>query len=145
MFSPETLKMLIVLSGIGQIVLIVGSLAIPYVLQWKKELAPLNNLTRQMFWVYSAYIWGTNLSFGLVSAFAPQWLLNKDPLAVAVCGFIAVYWGARVLIQFFYFDRSCAPPGLFPKLAEIALVILFIWLTFVYSMVAILHGREIFS
>lgn len=146
MWTPERLKMLVFLSGVGQIILIVASLAIPVVLKWKEELQPLkNNLIRQMFWVYSAYIWGTNLCFGIVSAFAPHWLIEKTPLAVLVCAFICLYWGARVLIQFFYFDRSCAPQGFQYLLAEFGLVLLFIWLTFVYGAVAVINGAEVFA
>jgi len=131
--TKEMLRWLIVLSGIAQIVLILGSLAIPSVLKWKEELSGLKNLYRQMFWVYSGYIWGTNLSFGLVSAFAPHWLLDGSGLGIAVCGFIAVYWAARVLIQFLYFDTSELPSSAFHTFAEWALIALFIGLTAVYG------------
>jgi hypothetical protein len=43
------------------------------------------------------------------------------------------YWGARALVQFFYFDRSEAPEGAFHKVAEVALVGLFVFLTIVYG------------
>lgn len=42
-----------------------------------------------------------------------------------------------MLVQFFYFDRSEAPPGAFYKLAEAALVGLFILLTAVYGYAAV--------
>ena len=58
----------------------------------------------------------------MVSAFAPHWLLDRSPLARAVTGYIAAYWGARALVQFLYFDRSEAPPAAFYKMAEVALV-----------------------
>lgn len=144
MITPEVLKYAVVLSGLGQIGLILGSLAIPKVLKWKEELAKVNPLTRQMFWVYSAYIWGTNLSFGLLSAFAPHWLIEPSPLGVAVSFFIFLYWGARVVIQFTYFDRSSAPQGSLYTLAEVALVTLFVWLTVVYGYLAWLNGVQIF-
>ena len=134
MLDAALLKPWVFWAGVGQIVLILGSLAIPRVLQWNKELEPLNPLTRQMFWVYSGYIWTTNLSFGLLSALAPELLLRPDPLSAMVNAFIAVYWGARVLIQFFYFDRSSAPQGPLYTVAEIALVLLFNSLTIVYSL-----------
>ena len=37
----------------------------------------LRPLLRQVFWTYAAYIWFTNLCFGLVSALAPHWLLER--------------------------------------------------------------------
>ena len=85
---------------------------------------------------YAFYIVGTNLSFGLLSAFAPRWLVAPTGLAAAVAGFIAVYWGARVVIQFTYYDRRGGPSGLGPRIAEAALVALFLYLTIVYGCAA---------
>ena len=131
--TPELLGRFVFLAGVGQIVLIAGSLAIPRVLGWREQTAAMRPLTRQVFWTYAAYIWCTNLCFGLVSTLAPHWLLDHSPLAGAVTAFIAAYWGARVLIQFFYFDRSDAPPGWHIKAAEAALVGLFGYLALVYA------------
>lgn len=128
----RNLPTLILLAAIGQLVLIVASLAIPWVLGWRTETAKLRPLTRQVFWTYAAYIWATNLSFGLVSLH-PAWLLDGSPLAAGVTGFISVYWIGRVGIQFFYFDRSDAPPGRLVRLAEVGLVALFVYLAAVYS------------
>jgi hypothetical protein len=124
---------LLVGAGAAQLILVVASLAIPRLLNWKDDLAKLRPLTRQVFWTYAAYIWVTNLSFGLVSTMAPQLLLDRSPLAGFVCSFIAVYWVARVVIQFGYFDRTDAPKGRFFLLAEAALVTLFVSLTIVYG------------
>ncbi|MEK7413579.1 MAG: hypothetical protein AAB263_09735 [Planctomycetota bacterium] len=131
------MKTLILLAGIGQLALAIGSLALPRMLNWHDDTAKLRPLTRQVFWTYAAYIWATNVCFGLLSILAPDCLLDGTPLARAVSGFIAVYWGARVLIQFFYFDRSATPAGIFYKVAEIALVSLFLFLTAVYSYVMV--------
>jgi hypothetical protein len=127
------LPWLILAAGVGQLALIVASLAIPFVLNWREDTAKLRPLTRQVFWTYSVYIWATNLSFGLVSL-RPAWLLDGTPLAACVTGFITAYWLGRVLIQFFYFDRADAPPGWHVKAAEAALVGLFVFLTVVYGL-----------
>ncbi len=124
-------------AGLGQLVLAMGSLAIPRILGWRDDTAKLRPLTRQVFWTYAAYIWVTNVCFGVLSTFAPGWLLDRSPLSRAVAGFITVYWGARVLVQFFYFDRSSAPPGMLYKMADPALSALFVFLTAVYACAAI--------
>src|SRR5436305_3478168 len=113
---------LLVAAGVGQLILIAASLAIPRVLRWPEDLAKLRPLTRQVFWTYAGYIWATNCSFGLISTFSPGWLLDRTPLAGAVCGFIAIYWGARVTIQFVYFDRTSAPKGPLFASGEVLLV-----------------------
>ena len=127
---------LIISAGIGQLGLVAASLAIPCALRWTEDLARLRPLTRQVFWVYAAYIWCTNLAFGLISALAPRWLLDRSPLAGAVSTYIAIYWGARLVVQFTYFDRADAPKGPLFLVAEAALVVLLLLLTLVYGAVA---------
>lgn len=131
------MKNWIVLAGVGQLVLALGSLAIPRVLRWSEDVAQLRKLTRQVFWTYAAYIWCTNVAFGLVSVLAPGSLLDGSILARAVCAFIATYWGARVLIQLFWFDRSDVPRSKVFLLADVALTALFVALTVVYGWVAL--------
>jgi hypothetical protein len=123
---------LVMLAGIGQLAVIVVSLAIPRILRWREQMTTWRPLIRQMFWTYAGYIWTTNLCFGLVSTIGPHWLLDGSPLAAAVTGFIALYWGARLIIQFAYFDRSELPAGPGHRLAEFAMVALFAYLTLTY-------------
>lgn len=130
------MRLLLILAGLGQLSLALGSLAIPNVLRWREDTAKLRPLTRQVFWTYASYIWTTNVLFGLISTFTPALLLDRSPLARVVNGYITAYWGARILVQFFYFDRSEAPPGWFYKIAEAALVALFVFLTAVYGYAA---------
>lgn len=54
---------LLVGAGVAQLILVVTSLAIPRLLNWKGDLAKVRPLTRQVFWTYAAYIWVTNLRF----------------------------------------------------------------------------------
>ncbi len=131
--STSSLRVLVIAAGVGQLVLAAVSLALPRLLRWGEETAKLRPLTRQVFWTYAAYIWATNLCFGLLSALAPGWLLDQSSLAGAVTAFIAAYWGARLLLQFCYFDRADVLPGLVFRLAEAVLVGLFLFLTAVYS------------
>ena len=131
------MRALVVLAGLGQLALALASLAIPRVLRWREDTAKLRPLTRQVFWTYAAYIWCTNVSFGVVSTLAPERLLDRSPLARRVSGFIALYWGGRVLVQFFWFDRSDAPPGVHVKVAEVALVALFVACTALYGWIAV--------
>ncbi len=132
------LPVLVFVAGIGQLALVIASLAIPRVLRWSEDTARLRPLTRQVFWTYALYIWCTNLAFGLVSL-RPDWLLNRSPLAGCVTGFITAYWVGRLLIQFFYFDRSDAPPGRLVHLAEVALIGLFVYLSMVYATAVLLN------
>lgn len=131
--SSQLLSCFIFYAGLAQIALVLGSTAIPVVLNWKTELQKTNLLIRQIFWTYAGYILVINFSFGLLSVIGPDELLNKSFLAKAVTLFISVYWITRILIQFFYFDTSAAPKGMIYKLGEITLVTLFFFLATVYS------------
>jgi hypothetical protein len=134
------LDALVVAGGAGQLVLAAASLAIPRALGWRDQTARLRPLTRQVFWTYAAYIWSFNVCFGAISVLAPGLLLDGSPLARLVCAFIGVYWGARLLVQLVWFDRSDAPAGLRYKLAEAGLVALFASLTTIYGAAAWLTG-----
>ena len=123
----------IVLAGIGQLGLALGSLFLPRILGWRAETAKLKPLTGKVFWTYASYVWVTNVCFGLLSVTAPGALLDRSTLARVVSGYITAYWGARVLIQLFYFDRADAPPGPQYRVAEAALTSFFLGLTVVYG------------
>ncbi|WP_299255627.1 hypothetical protein [uncultured Cytophaga sp.] len=129
------LHTLIFICGILHIALAIGSSIIPKVLNWKVELAKVKPLIRQMFWTYAAYILVINVCFGLVSIFGVDELLNQSFLASCVTLFISLYWLTRIGIQFFYFDKTDAPKGLFFTLGEVALVVLFIVFAAVYFIV----------
>ncbi len=128
------IQQLLFLAGLAQIALVAGSFAIPTILNWKLELAKTRPLIKQMFWTYAAYIVVINLCFGLVSIFDHKELTNGTTLSMLVTGFIAVYWISRVLIQFFYFDRTDFPKGKWNTIGESVLVTLFIFLSIVYSL-----------
>ena len=136
------LRQWIVLAGVGQIALVALSFTIPRALRWREETAKLRPLVRQIFWTYAGYILCTNLCFGFLSAFAPDSLMDGSRLAMLVSGFIALYWAARVIIQFAYFDRTDAPKGRIYSLGEAVLVLLFVALTVIYSAAA-LHNYSL--
>jgi hypothetical protein len=134
---------LIYIAGLAQIVLALGSLAIPGILQWRLELIKVRPLIKQMFWTYAAYIFGINLFFGLLSLFDSGELINGTKVSTFITGFIFIYWISRVLIQFFYFDRSDFPTGKWNKFGEILLVTLFISLGIVYGWAFIVNYKQI--
>ena len=120
-----TIPTLIVLAGIGQLLLSVASLAIPGVLNWRQELTTVSPLTRSLFWTYAAYTLGIHICFAAISILAPHELANGGVLATAITGFIALYWGTRLLLQFTWYDRTVVGQRVLFRIAEIGLVMLF--------------------
>ena len=136
------MRTLIFLAGLGQLGLVCVSPVIPRLLHWKEEVAKLRRLTRNVVTTYAFYVLGTNLAFGLLSTFKPEWLLDGSGLARAVAGFISLYWGVRLILQFTYYDRKDAPSGIGFQIAEGALVTLFFFWACVYGLVAIGGGAR---
>jgi hypothetical protein len=139
-FLDVYLPMFLQLAGFGQLLLAAASLAIPQVLGWKEKLRPLDPFLRRLFWVYGAYIWGTNIALGISSLVLAHYLARPHPLAVALNLYAAVYWGARIAIQFTVFQKD-KPQGKHLWLPELALTLLFLYLTGLYGF---LVGQALF-
>jgi hypothetical protein len=131
-----TLRLLMTLAGVGQLALALASLAVPRVLGWKEETARLEPLTRQVFWTYAGYVLCAHVAFGLLSALAPESLLDSSTLAACVTAFIATWWGVRLVLQLAAFDRSARPSGALFVLLERLLVGAFGFFTGVYGYAA---------
>lgn len=121
------------LAGLGQLILVVASVAIPRCLNWKCGLASLQPLLRKMFWTYAVYITAMHTFFGIISLFATDELLAGGFITTSLCVLMFIWWFARILIQFFYFDTEGLPKTAFNKLAEVGLVMLFTFLSGVYA------------
>jgi hypothetical protein len=128
--------LLVRLAGLGQIGLAAVSLAIPRILRWREGLAGLRPIHRQLFWTYAAYVFGTNVAMGALSALAPRLLTGGTPLARAVALFIAAYWGVRLGIQLLWLDRTDLPRAAWARAAEVILVVLFASWTTIYAAAA---------
>ncbi len=126
------LLLVLKIGGISQIAIALGSLILPRVMGWKQGLGNVEPLLRQMFWVYAAYIFCTNIWLGLVSLFCTEELIDKSPIGMFVAIYAALYWVARVILQFFYFDRSSFPDGRIYRIGEYLLDATFIFLSMIY-------------
>ena len=84
---------------------------------------------------HGGYILGTNLALAGLSTFAPGLLVDGSPLAAAVAGYVLAYWGARLVIQFVYYDRGSAPQGAFFDAAHWLFSLAFLYLTVVFGLV----------
>jgi hypothetical protein len=93
------LTTLITLAGIGQLGVLMASALVPFQLNWRVELRALSRLHRQMYWVYAGYVVLAIVAFGLISLFHAEELAAGGALARGLCGYIAVFWGLRLVLQ----------------------------------------------
>jgi len=93
------LEQLIRLAGMGQLCILVASALVPDQLDWKTSFAALPRLLRQMYWTYGGYVGLAIIFNGTVCLAAPAELAAGGRLGRIVCGYIAVFWGVRLILQ----------------------------------------------
>ena len=95
----ESLPTLIFLAGIGQLGVLVAAAMVPVQLDWRRELAGLSRLHRQMYWVYGGYVVLSIVAFALLSLLLSVELAGGSPLARGVSIYITLFWGLRLALQ----------------------------------------------
>jgi hypothetical protein len=126
----------IAIGGMFHFGILLASALTPKVLDWRNALDKLDRLSRQLVWVHGAFIVLVIVAFGVLSVSFAAELASGGPLARGVCAFIALFWGARLAVQFFVLD---AQPMLTTPLLRIgyhSLTALFGYLTIVFTLAA---------
>ena len=131
------MKSLLIIGGILHFVILIASALTPRVLDWRENLATLHPFLRRLFWVYGAFIVLVIISFGTLTLFRTDELASATPLARSVCAMIAIFWAARLAVQFFVFDARPFLTTAFRRVGYHGLTILFSALVFIYGCVAL--------
>lgn len=130
-----TSENLLRLGGAIQLAILIASVQVPKRLNWRSELAPLTPFLRQLFYVYGAFIVMTIVAMGVISiAFAGE-IAASSGLGRAFTVFVLIFWGVRLIVQFFVFD---ARPILATRLMRVGyhcLTIAFVILVMAYGAV----------
>jgi hypothetical protein len=132
----ELMPQLIFLAGAAQLCILIASALVPFRLQWTTELAVLSRLHRQMYWVYGGYVVLAITMFGLVSLFNARELASGSRLARWVCGYNAVFWGVRLVLQWIL-DVKEHLSRWWLRLGYYTLTVLFASLTLLYGFAAL--------
>lgn len=119
------LELLILISGILHFGTLLASFTVPKVLDWTAELNKLDKLTRQLIWAHGLFIVLIIIGFGLVTFCFAGDLASGSTLARGICGFIALFWLVRLVIQFFVFDARPYLTSPFLKLGYHGLTFVF--------------------
>ena len=127
-----SLETMLILAGIFHFALLPVSLAVPRVLDWKRELAALSPLSRQIILVHGAFIIGLIITFGaLTLAFAAPMAAGVEP-GRTLAGLIGFFWLARLVIQLTYYHPKHWPAGWWVMPGRYALTALFTYWSAVY-------------
>nr|ACO70948.1 hypothetical protein [uncultured Verrucomicrobiota bacterium] len=135
--SRQLAETLILLGGCVHFCILIASALVPRLLDWRTNLAPLQPFLRRLFWVYGAFIVLTIVCFGLLSVGHAKELVEGTPLARGVCVFIAIFWIARLGVQFFVFDARPFLTKWWIRLGYHGLTVIFTLLPVPYVLVAV--------
>ena len=127
------LKTFLMIGGILHFGILIASALVPKVLDWRGELRKLPPLFAQLVWVHGAFIVVTIIGLGVISVTNSAELASGTLLARSVCGFVALFWGARLAVQLFYFNPTAYLMTLPLKIGYHALTVGFAYLTVVYA------------
>ena len=129
----ELLQVGLAIGGWSLVALGIGSLWIPKALGWREKLAGLTPLMREIWWTYSIYVWASHVFFALLALRFGDWLMGGSESAVAMCGFMLLWWAVRLGLQFFGFDLSEIKDTAANRVAKHLLTLLFVGLVILYA------------
>jgi len=132
----RNLELLIRIGGVLHLGILIASALVPGALEWKRELEKLRPLSRQLVWVHGVFIALTIMGFGVISLIAAPDLASGTTLARAFCAFVALFWLARLGVQFFVFDASPMLTKMYLKLGYHGLTVVFFALMLIYGYAA---------
>jgi hypothetical protein len=131
------MKSLLQLAAVLQLSILIATALTPRILDWRTNLAALHPFLRKLFWVYGAFIVMVLIAFATLTFLHADAMAAREPVARSLCVFIAIFWGARLFVQFAIFDPRPFLTNWFYQLGYHALTIIFAFLLFVYGKAAI--------
>jgi len=131
--THETLIAHLHTGGVMMAALVVVNLFVPSRLHWKEEMSRLSLVNRQIFQVHSVFL---VLTLGLFSALlltcAPA-LLEPTRLSRAVLSGLTIFWGLRMMMQWFFYSRELWRGHRFNTVVHYVFSAMWIYLTTVFA------------
>ena len=93
-------------AGAVQLFIAAANFFAPRKLRYRENLAQASPIVRQIFTVHCIYIVLVLVGFSLLCLLFPRELCGASVLGRFICGYLAFFWGLRVFIQLFYYDRA---------------------------------------
>jgi hypothetical protein len=137
------MKTLLYLCGILQFGILIGSAQVPRIFDWRTNLAALPPFLRRLFWVYGAFIVFVIVAFATLTLLHAPQMAAGAPVARSLCAVIAIFWAARLLVQFIVFDPRPYLTNWFHKAGYHSLTIIFTALVAIYGWAALRPSAEV--
>lgn len=109
----------------------------PRYFRWREETAGLSLVTRQILYVHTFFIALTVFLMGLLCLTSAADLIHT-PLGRRICLGLGVFWGIRLVIQFFGYSSNLWRGKAFETFAHVAFTLFWAWLTALFLMAGLL-------
>ncbi len=124
----------LILGGLWHLLVLCASVQVPGKLGWYEEFQKLSSLNRKVFWTYGGYIFSIIVFMSIVSFILSQQNVQQLTLPSLIwLVFIALFWWARVLTDFFYMSHGDWPKGPLFSIGHVCLSTLFISMATLYT------------
>jgi hypothetical protein len=131
------MKTLLQIAGALQLSILMASALVPRVLDWRRNLAGLHPFLRKLFWVYGVFIVLVIIAFATLTLVHAGPMATGEPVARSLCVFIAIFWLARLVVQFAVFDPRPFLTNSFSKAGYHVLTLIFAYLVLIYGWASI--------
>ena len=101
---------------------------------WKEELSTLSLINRQLMYVHTFFIAFVVFLIGLLCVTSSQELI-ETPLGRRIALGLSVFWGVRLIFQFFGYSAELWKGKLFETVVHIIFSLFWIYLTIVFSLI----------
>jgi hypothetical protein len=134
------MKTLLQIAAALQLSILIASALVPRVLDWRKNLAALHPFLRRLFWVYGVFIVMIIIAFAVLTFLHADAIAKGEPVARSLCVLIAVFWTARLVVQFWIFDPRPFLTNWFYRIGYHGLTIIFTTLVLIYGRAALISS-----
>jgi hypothetical protein len=131
------MKTLLQIAGALQLSILMASALVPRVFDWRRNLAGLHPFLRKLFWVYGVFIVLVIIAFATLTLVHAGPMATGEPVARSLCVFIAIFWLARLVVQFAVFDPRPFLTNSFYKAGYHVLTLIFVYLVLIYGWASI--------
>jgi hypothetical protein len=120
------------LAGVALVGLALVHVIFPRYFRWKTDLQPLSLINREMMVVHTFFVAFVVLLMGVLCLLEPVALV-ETPLGRRVCAGLALFWGARLLVQHLGYSSSLWRGKRFETAVHGVFTVLWSWLTLVFA------------
>ena len=122
--------------GFILIILALVHIIFPRYFAWKEQLKSLTLINKQLMYVHTFFIAVTTLLMGVLCILCANDLITTF-FGQKIAFGLALFWGMRLFFQFFVYSKDLWKGKRFETCVHILFSILWLYITFVFAMVAI--------